>query len=127
MADHNESHISVPDSATPGSGPPVQEQPVLPPVEPPTGAFLVQLFFVPMVIVSVIVSIWMAFSWLAQRGETPQELVGDLERLNKGAWQRAYRLVEELRQPQNEELRKDEVLAQQLAGILERQLEERES
>jgi hypothetical protein len=41
---------------------------VLPPVEAPSAGFLLQLFFIPMVIVTIIVSIWAMFSWLVHLG-----------------------------------------------------------
>ena len=53
---------------------------VLPPVQPPTSGFLLQLFFIPMVIVLIIVVVWMLFSWLAHKGATPRELVKELSR-----------------------------------------------
>ena len=43
----------------------------LPPVEPPSAGFLVQLFLVPALIVGIIVCVWLAFHWLAQLGNDP--------------------------------------------------------
>ncbi|MGC4002477.1 MAG: hypothetical protein QM811_04775 [Pirellulales bacterium] len=45
----------------------------LPPVEAPTVGFLMKLFFIPGIIVSVIVGVWMLFTWLAHMGSDPQQ------------------------------------------------------
>ena len=47
----------------------------LPPVEPPSAAFLVQLFLVPGIIVAIIVCVWLSFHWLAHLGNDPQAYV----------------------------------------------------
>ena len=96
----------------------------LPPVQPPGAGFIMQLFFVPMVIVTIIVSVWLAFSWLAHVGSRPEELVKDFERLNEGTWQKALTLANLLRDPGNDELRNNGQLAQRLAVVLETQLEQ---
>ena len=41
---------------------------LLPPVEPPSAGFIIQLFVVPALIVLVIVSVWFTFSWLVRIG-----------------------------------------------------------
>ncbi len=96
----------------------------LPPVKPPTPGLLVQLFFIPMIIVGIIVSVWLMFGWLAQSGARPEELAADLEQLNTGSWQKALQLSQMLRSPRNDELRSDKALANRLAAILEAQLQE---
>jgi hypothetical protein len=58
----------------------------LPPVKPPTTGLLMQLFFVPMIIVSIIVAVWLMFGWLAQSGTNPEKLASNLKQLNKGSW-----------------------------------------
>ena len=45
------------------SNQPVNPDDSLPPVEPPSAAFLVQLFLVPGIIVAIIVCVWLAFHW----------------------------------------------------------------
>jgi len=114
-----------PPEELPVGGPqPLAAADVLPPVRPPSASFLMQLFFIPLIIVSIIVVVWLLFSWLAHLGTRPQELVRDLEALNHASWQRALTLANLLRDPRNEELRRDTQLAQQLASLLQRQLDE---
>lgn len=90
----------------------------LPPVEPPSAAFLVQLFLVPAIIVGIIVFVWLAFHWLAQLGNDPEGYVRTLRRANEGRWQAALNLANDLRGPGGGKLKQDERLAGDLAGIL---------
>lgn len=90
----------------------------LPPVEPPSAAFLVQLFLVPAIIVGIIVSVWLAFHWLAQLGNDPEGYVRTLRRANEGRWQAALNLANDLRGPSAATLKADTKLAGDLAGIL---------
>ena len=52
-------------AARSGSAP---AQPSLPPVEAPTGTFILQLFLIPLLIVSIVVVLWLMFSWVAHMG-----------------------------------------------------------
>lgn len=90
----------------------------LPPVEPPSAAFLVQLFLVPAVIVAIIVCVWLAFHWLAHLGNDPQAYVRTLRRDNEGRWQAALNLANDLRGPGGGALKSDEALASELGRIL---------
>jgi len=90
----------------------------LPPVEPPSAAFLVQLFLVPAIIVGIIVTVWLAFHWLAQLGNDPEGYVRTLRRANEGRWQAALNLANDLRGPGGAALKADTKLAGDLAGIL---------
>jgi HEAT repeat protein len=90
----------------------------LPPVEPPSAAFLVQLFLVPGIIVSIIVGVWLAFHWLAHLGNDPRAYVRTLRRDNEGRWQAALNLANELRGPGGAVLKADADLASDLGGIL---------
>lgn len=96
---------------------------VLPPVQPPDAGFILQLFLIPMIIVSIIVTIWLAFSWLAHMGNNPRDLVAELRSADDYSWQVAHTLTEILRRPGNEQLKKDDALAQDLATILETQID----
>lgn len=96
----------------------------LPPVEPPTIGFILQLFVIPMVIVTIIVLIWLLFNWLAHMGSNPTELVADLKRLNDTSWQKALTLADLLRNPQYEHLKRDPALAKELASVLDSQIEQ---
>jgi HEAT repeat protein len=91
----------------------------LPPVEPPSAAFLVQLFLVPALIVGIIVFVWLAFHWLAQLGNDPEGYVRALRRPSEGRWQAALNLANDLRGPGGGALKADASLAGDLAGILE--------
>ncbi len=93
----------------------------LPPVQPPAASFIIQLFLIPLLIVSIIVGVWMMFSWLAQ-SESPEELVRDIERLNHSSWQQALTLAQQLRDPARNDLRQNTQLAQQLSDLLEKQV-----
>ena len=90
----------------------------LPPVEPPTAGFLVQLFLVPAIIVGIIVAVWIAFHWLAQLGNDPEGYLKALRRQTEGRWQAALNLANDLRGPGGRALKQDPALATQLAGIL---------
>ena len=90
----------------------------LPPVEPPSAGFLVQLFLVPAIIVGIIVCVWVAFHWLAQLGNDPQAAVRSLRRNTEGRWQAALNLANDLRGPGGAKLKADEALAGELASIL---------
>ena len=91
----------------------------LPPVEPPSAGFLVQLFLVPAVIVAIIVSVWLAFHWIAHLGSDPQALVRTLRRDNEGRWQAALNLANDLRGPGGATLKADESLARDLGQVLD--------
>jgi hypothetical protein len=98
----------------------------LPPVEAPTGTFILQLFLIPLLIVSIVVMLWLLFNWLAHMGrDNPQDLVKALERGDDSSWQRAYELADLLRNPdpRYDALRADKVLARQLADLLHRDLD----
>lgn len=97
---------------------PVAPNDSLPPVEPPSAGFLVQLFLVPAIIVSIIVCVWLAFHWLAHLGNDPQAYVRTLRRSNEGRWQAALNLANDLRGPGGAALKTDETLAGELGRIL---------
>lgn len=90
----------------------------LPPVQPPSASFLLQLFLIPLLIVIIIVVVWLLFSWLAHMGTNPQQLVRDIGKMNNASWQRAYNLAELMRKPQYEHLKDDRELARELAATL---------
>jgi HEAT repeat protein len=77
-----------------------------------------QLFVIPLVVVSTIVGIWLLFHWIAQRDMRPAELAEDIERLNHASWQKALTLANQLRDDDNHQLRQDAELCQRLADQL---------
>jgi hypothetical protein len=116
--------MSVADPPTSRSADDFSSRP-LPPVEPPTGSFILQLFLIPLVIVTMVVLLWLMFSWLAQMGrDNPQAIVEQLSRFDETSWQRAYELAELLRSPdpKYDELRRDPKVCGELIKLLEKDL-----
>jgi HEAT repeat protein len=97
----------------------------LPPVEPPSAGFILQLFVVPGVIVVIIVIVLLMFNWLAQKGNDPRAYIDQLQRNNAVRWQAAVNLANALREPHSsagQELKGDRVTAQKLADILDTEI-----
>lgn len=91
----------------------------LPPVEPPSAGFIVQLFVVPAVIVSIIVAVWLMFNWLAHMSqEDATGYITALKRDNAARWQTAVNLANALQQPDHP-LKKDEGFARDLGALLD--------
>jgi HEAT repeat protein len=59
------------------------DQPVLPPVEPPSAGFIMQLFVVPALIVLAVVGVWAFFGKIAASEEDWRELVEDIRNTNE--------------------------------------------
>jgi hypothetical protein len=97
---------------------------LLPPVEPPSAGFIIQLFVVPALIVLVIVSVWLTFTWLVRR-TSPEAMVQGLEQGPSVArWQRASELADMLRNKRFAEFKQNAEAANQLARILEREIDQ---
>ena len=97
---------------------------LLPPVKPPSAAFILQLFVVPGVIVLAIVMVWLLFSWIAHSTSTrPQDVIQGLEGSGPARWQRASELADLLRSDRYAEFRRDPAAAAQLASILDREID----
>jgi len=97
----------------------------LPPVEAPTGSFILQLFLIPLVIVTIVVLLWLMFSWMAHMGrDNPKAIVQQLSSFDDTSWQRAYELAELLRSPdpKYDELRRDPEICASLVKLLEKDL-----
>ena len=95
----------------------------LPPVQPPSVGFLLQLFVIPLIIVAIIVMVWLMLNWLAHMGTSPKQMVHDLRRLNDASWQKALTLAELLRNPDYDHLKVDEEMAGELGDVLMEQLD----
>jgi HEAT repeat protein len=106
-------------NSTPGPAPADS----LPPVEPPSAGFIVQLFVIPAVIVTIIVIVWGLFNWLAHMGNDPRDYVQALRRNNESRWQEAVNLANELQKTGNDALKQDAVLAGELATLLDEEIE----
>jgi HEAT repeat protein len=96
----------------------------LPRVEPPGAGFILQLFLIPLLIVTIIVGVWMMFSWLAHLGSDPQELVADIAQGDKHGWQKAATLADLLRNREYDYLKTDVALASGLAEVLDAKIDE---
>jgi HEAT repeat protein len=94
----------------------------LPPVEPPNAGFLVQLFLIPGIIVSIIVVVWLLFHWLAQMGSDPRDYVKKLRGNNEVRWQAAVNLAGALGNPENQALRSDTDMAEEMSQILREEI-----
>jgi hypothetical protein len=94
---------------------------LLPPVEPPSARFIIQLFVVPAVIVAAVVLVWFLIESLARRGmENPDQIVAALRSNNQARFQRAKELADMLRMPQRyPELKTSHELAQKLAAYVD--------
>lgn len=99
----------------------------LPPVEPPSAGFVLKLFVIPGLIVTIIVLVWLLFNWLAQMGNDPRHYVKAIGRNNEGRWQAAVNLANALNNERGEgfqELRRDHETVQELAGVLVEEIDE---
>ena len=101
---------------------PVSGDDLLPPVEPPSAGFILQLFIVPALIVMVVVGVWLTFTWLVHRSQ-PKDLIQGLESTSVARWQRASELADMLRNERYEQFKSDPATALQLAGILDREID----
>jgi hypothetical protein len=100
----------------------------LPPVAPPTATFILQLFLIPLLIVTIVVVLWLLFSWVAHMGrDNAGDLAKAVVRDDASSWQRAYELADLLRSPDPKyaSLRSDAKLAKGLADFLERDLKQK--
>ncbi len=94
----------------------------LPPVQPPSAGFLIQLFVVPGIIVAIIVVVWVLVDWLAHMESDPQKYVDGLRRNGDDAWQQAHNLADELHGSHGKELKGNARLAATLAEILDERI-----
>lgn len=94
---------------------------LLPPVEPPSGKFLLQLFVIPAVIVAAVVGVWLLINMTVNRGaRDPQALVRALRGSNQARFQKAMELADMLRMEQQyPQLKENAELAQALADLLD--------
>src|SRR6185295_6412308 len=90
----------------------------LPPVEPPSAGFLIQLFVIPGVIVVVIVVVWLLFHWLAAMGNDTREYIKKLRGNSEMRWQAAVNLAGALQGEAGEEIKHDQAVAADLGHIL---------
>ncbi len=85
--------------------------------------FILQLVLLPMLIVAIIAAVWLLFSWIAHADADPENLVRDLKKPNDVSWQEALTLANLLRNPKYEEVKRDTQIANELASVLQTQIE----
>jgi hypothetical protein len=96
---------------------------LLPPVEPPSAGFIVQLFVVPAFIVIVILGVWLLFNSLVRRS-SPEKVVEGLEGGPMVArWQRAKELGDMLRNERYAEFKRNPNAAANVARILDKEID----
>jgi hypothetical protein len=102
---------------------PPEPQKGLPPVVPPTGGFLAQLFLVPGLIVTVVVLLLLAANWLILGTQTPTQFLANLDNPNPEVrWRTAADLAQVLRR--DDTLAADPRFALELAKRLQQTLDE---
>src|SRR5579863_10030498 len=101
------------------------EAATLPPVEPPSAGFIVQLFVIPALIVLAVVGVWALFGKIASSQEDWRDLVEEIRNTNqhrrwRGANGLATLLVSDQRAGQNgEHLASNPEIARALVGLFE--------
>jgi hypothetical protein len=95
----------------------------LPPVAPPSGKFLIQLFLVPGLIVAVALAVVWGFGWLVGGSYSAEEFLRDLRNPNTQVrWRRANDLAQVL--PREKSLASNPKFALDLAELLRESLRE---
>ena len=101
----------------------------LPPVQPPSAGFIVQLFLVPGLIVLAVVGVWALFGKMASSEQNWQRLVEEIKQENPHRrWRGATGLIQLLRADQErgeagEKLSENPEVAKALAGMLKKELQ----
>lgn len=112
------------ESASSPDGP----EPALPPVEPPSAGFIVQLFVVPAIIVAVVVGVYLLFGRLAAGEADWRQLVTDVRSENSHVrWRSALTLAQvlqddSLRKEKGQKLALNAEIAEALANLLDEHL-----
>lgn len=113
--------MTTPAESTPSSPAP----PGLPPVTPPSGRFIAQLFLVPGMIVLVAVLIILGINYLFIGGYTPEYFLSKLDSDNADIrWRGASDLAQHIKRPESKRLKADAVFALELADRLRQALDE---
>jgi hypothetical protein len=108
------------------SRPALSSDELLPPIEPPSAGFIIQLFVIPAIIVAVVVLIWFGVESLARSGQQdPEQIVAGLRSSNQARFQQAKELADMLRLPERyPEIKVNHDLAQKLATYLDEMVKE---
>lgn len=101
----------------------------LPPVEPPSAGFIIQLFVIPGLIVAAIVGVWALFGKLSSSDQDWRVLVAELRSTNEHRrWRGALGLAQILKTDQQQgeagnQLAHNREVARELAGLLGEQMQ----
>jgi hypothetical protein len=98
-------------------------EPPLPPVEPPSAGFLIQLFVIPGVIVAAIVGVWLLFTSLASDSGDPRTYLEHLRSNTDKRWHAAFYLASALAGDEHTELRYDPKFMADMAEVLDQSIE----
>lgn len=97
----------------------------LPPIAPPSGRFIAQLFLVPGLIVAVAVLIYLGSSYLVRSSHTVDSFLKELDSNNPEVrWRGAHDLAQVLKRPESLKLASDPKFALDLAERLDKALAE---
>jgi hypothetical protein len=97
---------------------------LLPPVETPSAGFILQLFIIPALIVLMVVSVWLLFTWLVHgTSAQPEDLIQGLQGSGVARWQRASELAGMLSDKHYAEFQNSAAAATKLATILDREID----
>ncbi|MFO0966704.1 MAG: hypothetical protein U0793_14115 [Gemmataceae bacterium] len=107
---------------TPGNAEPAKG---LPPVQPPSGRFIAQLFLVPGLIVVIAVLLLVAFRYTIGSGYTPESFLKQLDNDNADIrWRGASDLAQVLKRPESVSLKMDAAFALDLSTRLKTAFDE---
>ncbi len=119
------SDTTLPPASSNGTPNPGAPGPGLPPVTPPSGRFIAQLFLVPGVIVFIAVLIILAINYLFVGGYTPQYFLGKLDSDNADIrWRGASDLAQWIKRKESQQLKTDAGFALDLAQRLRTALDD---
>ena len=109
----------------PSADPALSAEELLPPVEPPSAGFILQLFIVPGLIVLTVALLGLLITALATSGaQDPDKIVQALRGSNQARWQQAKELADMLRLPlRYPELRQSIDLAGHLVELLDEEVD----
>lgn len=110
-----------------------QDDENLPPVEPPSAGFIVQLFLVPGLIVLAVIGVWALFERMTSSEQDWRRMVEEIRQENPHRrWRGAMGLIQILRADQQrgeagQQLSQNPEIAKALADMLEKELESKSS
>lgn len=121
------SDLPIPTPASQSNLPPSEQ---LPPVQPPSAGFIMQLFLVPGVIVAAVVGVWALFGKISSSEQDWRQLVAELRSTNEHRrWRGANALAQVLRADadlgdKGQHLAGNEQIAKELTSLVEELLQQ---